>query len=62
MQSRILLTMFVVKLGRCEGSCNILNESSNNVCVPNKTEYFNLCVQFDFKNKCVEIINKAYIM
>ena len=28
---------FVVKLDRCFGSCNILNDLSNKVCVPNKT-------------------------
>ena len=35
---------FAVKLGRCVGSCNILNELSNKVYVPNKTEYLNLSV------------------
>ena len=33
---------FVVDLDRCVGSCNTLNDSSNNVCVPNKTEELNL--------------------
>ena len=28
---------FAVKLDRCVGSCNILNDLSNKVCVPNKT-------------------------
>ena len=31
-----------VKLDRCFGSCNTLNDLSNNVCVPNKTEALNL--------------------
>ena len=29
---------FAVKLDRCAGSCNTLNDLSNKVCVPNKTE------------------------
>ena len=35
---------FAVKLYRCVGSCNTLNELSNKVCVPNKTEDLNLSV------------------
>ena len=31
-----------VKLDRCVGSCNTLNDLSNKVCVPNKTEDLNL--------------------
>ena len=31
-----------VNLGRCTGSCNILNDLSNRVSVPNKTEDLNL--------------------
>ena len=34
----------VVKLDRCVGSCNTLNDLSNKVCVPNKTEDLNLSV------------------
>ena len=33
-----------VNLDRCVGSCNILNDLSNIVCVPNKTEDLNLSV------------------
>ena len=33
---------FVVKLDRSVGSCNTLNDLSNKVCVPNKTEDLNL--------------------
>ena len=33
-----------VKLDRCIGSCNTVNDLSNNVCVPNKTENLNLNV------------------
>ena len=29
---------FVVKLDRCVRSCNTLNDLSDKVCVPNKTE------------------------
>ena len=35
---------FVVKLDRCGGNCNTLNDLSNKVCAPNKTEDFNLSV------------------
>ena len=33
---------FVVKLDRCPGSCNTINDVSNKVCVPSKTEDLNL--------------------
>ena len=35
---------FAVKLDRCVGSCNTLNDLSNKVYVPNKTEDLNLSV------------------
>ena len=35
---------FAVKLDRFVGSCNVLNDLSNKVCVSNKTEEFNLSV------------------
>ena len=35
---------FEVKLDRCVGSCNILNDLSNNLCVPNKIENIILSV------------------
>ena len=35
---------FSVKLDRCVGSCNTLNDSSNKACAPNKTEDLNLSV------------------
>ena len=35
---------FADKLERCVGSCNTLNDLSNKVCVPNKTEDSNLSV------------------
>ena len=33
---------FSIKLDRCAGSCNTLNDLSNKVCVPTKSEYLNL--------------------
>ena len=33
--------LFAVKLDKCVGSCNTLNDLSNNVCVMNKTEHLN---------------------
>ena len=35
---------FSVKLHRCVGSCNTLNDLSNKICVPNKTKDLNLSV------------------
>ena len=35
---------YVIKLDRCVRSCNTLNDLSNKVCVPNKTEDLNLRV------------------
>ena len=35
---------FAVELDRCVGSCNTLNDLSNKVCIPNKTEDLNLSV------------------
>ena len=35
---------FAVKLNRCVGSCNTLNDLSNKVCAPNKPEDLNLSV------------------
>ena len=35
---------FAVKLDTCVGSCNTLNDSSDKVCVPNKTEDLDLSV------------------
>ena len=36
--------LFAVKLERCVGSCNTLNDLSNKVCVPNNTEDLNMHV------------------
>ena len=35
---------FAVKLDRCIGSCNTLNDLSNKVCISNKREILNLSV------------------
>ena len=32
----------MIKLHRCTGRCNTVNDSSNKLCVPNKTEYLSL--------------------
>ena len=34
--------LFTLKLDKCVGSCNTLNDLSNNVCIPNKTEDLNI--------------------
>ena len=41
---KILYYPFAVKLDRCIGSCNTLNDLSNNACIPNKTQDLNLSV------------------
>ena len=53
--------LFSVKLDRCTGSCNTLNDLSNTVCVSNKTEDLNLGV-FNIITGINKNINKAYIM
>ena len=42
---------FAVKLDRCVGSCNTLNDLSNNVCFPNKTRFKSKRFQRDDRNK-----------
>ena len=42
---------FTFKLDRCVGSCNTLNDLSNNVCVPNLNRKFKSDrVQHDYRN------------
>ena len=54
---------FLVKLDRCIGSCNALNDLSNKLCIPNKTKDLNLSIwKHDYRNKWIENINKAYFM
>ena len=36
--------LFSVKLDRCVGSCNTINDLSNKACIPNKIEDLNLSV------------------
>ena len=36
--------LFAIKLDKCVGSCNTLNDWSKKVCVPNKTVELNLTV------------------
>ena len=50
---------FSVKIEKCVGSSNTLNDLSNKVCVPNKTEDLNLRV---LRNKWIKNIKKACIM
>ena len=42
---------FVVKLDRCVGNCNTLNDLPNKVCHLNKTRFKSKCLQHDYKNK-----------
>ena len=42
---------FMAKLDWCVGSCNTLNDLSNKVCVPNKTEDLNSSVMNMIKGK-----------
>ena len=48
---------FTVKLDRCVGSCNTLNELSNKVCVSHKTEDLNLSIM-----KIITGINESKIL
>ena len=36
--------LFAIKLDKCVGSCNTVNDWSKKVCVPNKKEELNLSV------------------
>ena len=42
---------FAVKLERCVGSCNTLNDLSNKACIPNKRRLKSKCAQHDYRNK-----------
>ena len=54
--------LFVVKLDRCAGSCITLNDLSNKVSVPNKTEDWNPSM-FNMTTGTKELnIDKWYIM
>ena len=53
---------FAVKLDNCVESCNILNDLSNKVCVPNVfnmiTEIINQCAQHDYRNNKSKTLTK----
>ena len=54
---------FLVKLDRRFGSCNTLNDLSNKVCIPNKTEDLNLSIfQHNYRYKGIKNISKGYNM
>ena len=42
---------FALKLDRCVGNWNTLNDLSNKVCVPNKTRFKCKRFQHDYRNK-----------
>ena len=50
-----------VKLDRCVGSCNTLNDLSNKICVPTKTEDLKLSV-FIFINYYSIIDSRYYLL
>ena len=47
---KFLYYLFLVKLDRCVGSCNTLNDVSNKTCIPNRIFKLNR-VQHDYRNK-----------
>ena len=54
---------FAVKLDRCVGSCNTLNDLSNKVCVSNKTKDLYLSVfNMNIYNSNVNVILMAEIV
>ena len=53
---------FAVKLNRCAESCTILNDLSDKVCVPNKTEDLNINVFNMITGKNEPKFNTGYIM
>ena len=54
---------FAVKLDRCVGSCNTLNDLSNKVCIPNKTEDLNLslCKMITGRNESKTLKNMYHV-
>ena len=53
---------FAVKLDRCIGSFDTLNDLSNKVCIPNKTEDLNLSMFNMIMELMNKKINQEYIM
>ena len=47
---KFLYYPFLVKLDRCVGSCNTLNDVSNKICIPNR-RFKSKRVQHDYRNK-----------
>ena len=54
--------LFAVKLDKCAGSFNTLNDLFNKVCVPNKTEDLNIHVFNIITGEMNQNLNKRYIM
>ena len=53
---------FAVKLDKCDGSFNTVNDLCNEIYVPNKTRFKSKRVQHVYRNKWIKNNNKAYIM
>ena len=53
---------FAVKLDKCVGSCDTLNDLSTRICVPNKTRFKYTCFYHDYRKKWIKNFNKRYIM
>ena len=63
----LLYCPFALDLDRCIGSCNTLNDLSNKLCVPKKTEYlnlnaFNMITGINININKTKKINKTYVM
>ena len=54
--------LFAVKVDRCVGVNNTLNELSNKVCVPNKTEGLNIHVFNVITEQWIKNFNKRYMV
>ena len=59
---KFTLLFFAVNIDRCGGTCTTLNDLSNKVCVPIKTEDLNLGVFNKITGINQSNIKKAYIM
>ena len=51
----------MASLDRYNGSCIMLDDLSNRICVPNKTCKFK-CLWYDNKNKGIKNISKTFYM
>ena len=61
-KKRLHYYSFAVKLNRCAESCNILNDLSDKVCIPDKTEDLNINVFNMITGKNEPKFNTGYIM